>query len=564
MTSAARRSFLRIVGVVLVGVFIGVGSLRLMDREVSAPPSGGPAPQARAGTSSTDPVIETTKTSAGRHHADHEMGRLELRFVDLAGDPVDGVSVRLHHPDGTTIDSVSDVDGIGLREILEPGEGYRWSLESNHRVDMAPPFEVPEWSEPERGELVRNDGYRRNLSGAITIEAGRTSSYEVRVTPGAHVTGFFGSFHPELHASVRLFSVRKNPMRRIQTARTRTDENDFFEFRDVEPGLQLIRGYSRRSDDSVVFGSVEFELQPGEERHLGEITPASGASIAVEIRLTDNGNSTLPVTRYSETSAPRVRLSIINRDPTGSTVAGANDILTVPVGAITTLHGIVDDTCTLFLNEHDLSPVRAGAHIDFGERVELRSPFPSHVALPIRIIERRTVTLDLAFPGFLERPLECEVRAVSTNGRIARSRIVPDGDSLSQRARLELPADSYRVLVFSSPHADSEESVYYRGRLEVDSDAPVATTFALQPGCSIAGTVTGPDGEPLASRVVFFRYEWWPGRAHTYVTETDDDGRYVLHGLIPGETLRAHGSLPTIHLGAAGTTQVRDVVIEDP
>ena len=564
-------------------------------------------------------VVQRLPSPASGEHAVQLVrgAALALRFVDVTGAPVAGVTARVlpplragpgFGPDWvTTIGTEADRDDLfsangapiaeriaanarlaGGRVVATPAlasqlgavvsgadgcaefgglpaaSGYRWGALSAHVVTVVPPHETAPLRAEDGGVRTSTGRRVRSLSGEFSLAPGERREIEVTVrTPGC-VRGRFAASATALRPQVTLYDVtataRGGAVAVEPEAFSTAADDGAFCFRGVRPGNKIVRGYWRTTATDFVFASVSTSLADGAEVDVGTIVPLGG-SFRARVDLVDRDGDTLDPLTVLDIADPRAVVFVEGWRSPGDLTDSVLAAVTAPLGKDLLFSGFADGIVRLRSTPavEWLDPRCVAPRIVDGAQPEVRVPCASTVLLPLTVEMPVRRSLVLHGPPVPLPALQIWLRPLR-GGQPQRHRVNPGSRDLT--VDLDVLPEPYDVLVFGDT---SDGGVV--GTARVDFGAAREPVLALGVGAVIGGCCHGPDRAPLpGARLRWTLADWRSEAATTWLfsVDTDRDGRFRLGGLPPGAELLGATSGTDVHTPPPGALSEVLFTLEAP
>lgn len=476
-------------------------------------------------------------------------GGLFLQFADEQGNPVPEIAVSLlvpNAPDAVeAVDeapsTLADAEGVARFDDLAPGVGYRWRADSGGwSLDIRPSHEsmLPRPPPADGGrhapELVTD------LSGAFQIEAGVITRFVVTVFRS---TGIRGRIAPREEqdgpVQVRIMTRRDNPT---------TFTDDFPELRVPGPGF-AVRGVPPAESKRVLViwrelgnrfyvAKYDFALAEGESKDLGLIGPWHETVVRGTTAIEIDGAAVDPaeLLRAGASGAAMIGFRRMPRLGDSADVV-FNDFFDLAIGESFSLHGLPGGEWAIDLQarfEHELA---AGVQLDspsVSSGVQL--PGDAECRLALTAVRPVPIRVELVFPPNHPRaPLK--LFGVAESGRTTQTTIFPRDEGTVETVIEGTPG---RWWIFATSHrfqASGEDDLWGEATIDV-TGTDDAARVQLSPGRPLRGTArsTSPSRAPTDRGLSFTlpRFAHLASPPRLFSVKTDDEGRFVLHGVPPG------------------------------
>ncbi len=452
--------------------------------------------------------------------------------------PVHGLRAGVLRDGDKALTEVQTSDAQGtLTWTLPAGVKYRWYNDSGRDVAMVPRHENQERLDmrADGGQRVSGEMPPPNLSGSFAITAGTTVKFIVSVYDGT-ITGTLPvAGVPHL---VDLFFDNLGQLGGTLSSEdcvraAQANDSGRFTFSDLSPGKYTVGAWWRQAQD-YYFARQEIHLSEGEYRELGCLVPFSGppTTFAFPIK---RGDETVVLPPSLAPLTAKILLVPLDHLPAD---LNANPFLDVEIGTGQDLyvHGLAGGRWTI-QQAHEprwpsnLSkpyPPRDPVSFTAGGRVE----FPYIMEAPPKVEQPAVVLPQANLSMVVKGRPHLHYFLVGQEGRIVdRGQIYghnyDEKDGVVLQFTRSIPAGS-RLLVTTQRNT---EGTKVPNLCAYETVSAQNISVSLQPGASVSGIVTDPQGTPCRSTVLYFRpvclKDW------VYATKTDNDGRFSMSGLLP-------------------------------
>lgn len=492
------------------------------------------------------------------------VGAARFTVKGLDGKPVEGLKVRLSPMGGShemdvphPKEQASDESGILQWDELLPDTNISWSCTSGH------PLEPGEGVKTGGNKLVQDDEGRWSMhspgtafqsGGSFKVGPGEVYKLELRVQRTGSIRAKLGS-GPQAKGKIRVQVWNKAELpspagtfKDYSVERSlEVDPGAGFEVPNLTPGTKDIRAWWFDEPGRRVFARMSFTLAEGEKKDLGTLEPVSGASVEFLVRLDGSREILDRVVRPAH-----ARISVIASVP-GNDDLSVADTLEVEVDKPCVMTGL--NANRMFVNCDPQITTKPGASVVQFKgpgQLDLPLPPPGRIEIVLKGETEYLVSVNLTFPA-LAKPNQ--FNAIWIPAGSGPTRRIGGGTPMAGTT-------SYKIGGYVPP-GEGEMWIVSQGELNLYARVPttvktegenVLNVGALSQGAIIRGRIVAKSGKPYKYPISFQLAGVARGNDSFYVAIPDEDGRFVMAGIVPGTRLESNYCKPSIlTAGEAGS-----------
>jgi len=442
----------------------------------------------------------------------------------------------------------TDALGVALFASVPASSRYRWMVLDAVRASVTPRHEVEAAVETAEG-VALNEDPPINVSGVLCLSSGATLDVSAVVFRGTYVSGFVSPGGPFELRSVRVRLFRRSVVESVSAALLHYDEDERADFRVdedghfealVDPGVKLVVVQWDGLDGDVAIASRQVLVRSGEYNDAGIFAVDRQAPLEFKLSLRDAEDGTVvqPESVYLSPDAVLVNVQLVSHassldDPRH----GVCEFAARP-GTSNRLWGLHSAQWTATATDGpDAADMRAGfSRVKAWSRHEFEFPV-SNVELVEHVVRSSLVTVradkTTGDPDRISATLLPLSPAAQKSGALDFE--LADGGDGTWLGTARVPVGSYELLV--RPHAMdvSGSNRFAWLQVNVRAEGPEDIPVRLENGVEVSGLVRDRSGRPAGGAWLNLALAGWS--AQCYRAQTDQDGRFVLHGVPPGAEL---------------------------
>ena len=453
---------------------------------------------------------------------------------------------------------------------------YRWSAPVQQRVRMVPPYEIPsvEYSPqgyPRKRSTVSD---RMQISGLISLEDELHRRIEATAWRRTSIRGAFllspDAPRPDLRVKLsRVYPHRDSGGQSlVQVAATQADRLGRFAFEGIEPGLYEVSASWQEPRHVFRLARRQILLEAGMDYDLGFLTPASGVSCQMEVRLVAEGKPLDPEkVLTAPTLAHGLQVEVHSLSSVPESPERIWERFNVPIGTPFTILGLVPGEYQVVTGP-GRNPVECRTGYQFLEQTLEKRIFldpSSSLVLEFPVLRTFRVPL-IARPAGSARPPSLQAFIASEQSRTCTRVELERSGADRYEGEVWLPAGVHRLLILGANGTGEDDAGNSAGAgftEFVADDAGSPVTVNLQETRAFPLLVLEENGEPAAHAVLaLVHHRLYQGRGRTtpnWILRTDGEGRATVPGVQDGWLLVEFSGRGEVQVqGQEGLLRLRD------